>query len=590
MIQRIKFEHFWVQASLVILIASVFVLWKSFNLALTGDDYLGLWRYQEAMKNENWNALRYWLTDYGPQDTITYLIYQKYDFYAPVYYIISFLGRFLAALSFLPLIYTLTKNKWAACISGFFFAISATGLETTDWSFNVPSYFAIASLNVFFIAYFKLHQKQSLPNYTAALFLFILTIVLQPIRLAFLPFVIVALEGVAVLLNRNNLLPSLYRGLSFLIGFFLLIKLTGIGTVAGGISENGGSTFIMSSYIQEVWKLLLAKDIPKLLHPIGQLGSIFIPDSLITEKHNTASLLKIGTLILLPIIIFYCLLLFFLKYISGKIGLKETLAGCVSGIVWIEYAFYIFKIAPEYPVQTSELLITIIGGLLFITFGVFLFSYRSEKEFQTLLFTSIATIMLSYSIAWFRNPSLINETTGRYLIVASAGVAFFIGLLFSKVRHKKTFVFLFLIPLFLIHIKASRNYLHDLESARKFEETERIRSGLMIQESADREKIPSMYYFQSENPDMLYHSIIFGFPMFIHYYADAQNPWNIGYTTNYKEVFDAYIDGSSLKRFGIPEQKVLIENIRGYKIESGELRDMSKELQERVTKDAASKQ
>ena len=95
-----------------------------------------------------------------------------------------------------------------------------------------------------------------------------------------------------------------------------------------------------------------------------------------------------------------------------------------------------------------------------------------------------------------------------------------------------------------------------------------------------------MYYFQSDNEELLHHTIMFGFPMFMYYYKDVKNPWDIGYTTSYKEVYDAFLDGSSLTRFGIKNSDAVpLEHIHGYKIESGELRDMTEELRKKLLED-----
>ena len=582
----IKRNRFWLYCLLTILTVSVFVLWPSFNLALTGDDYLGLWRYTQSMQSANWNWLSYWLTDYGPQDTITFLIHQHFGFQSNVYYFFSFLFRFIAALSSLPLVYYLTKNKWAAFLSGLFFAVSTIGLETTDWSFNMPSYIAIASLNFFILSYCNLQKKQSLTNFFVAIILFLLTIVIQPIRLAFLPFLVIALEFICIVLRQVQLKNALLRVGIFFVSFLLLIKGTGIGTMAGGISDKNGTGSIMATYVQEIGQLIAQKDIPKLLHPIGQLGSIVIPDTVITHKYDMASKLKVGTLILLPLLFFYCFFLFLSKYIFQEMKLKETVIACIIALIWTEYAFYILKIAMEYPYQTSQLLTTIIGGYIFITAVLLLWSYRNDKKVFVPLATSFLIIVLSYSISWLRNPDLINMTVGRYLIVASCGLALLVGLLFSMANHKKTFLICFLIPLFLIHTKASRNYLNNLASVRSSAQTEKIRSGLVRDTEADNNNVPSMYYFQSDNEELLHHTIMFGFPMFMYYYKDVKNPWDIGYTTSYKEVYDAFLDGSSLTRFGIKNSDAVpLEHIHGYKIESGELRDMTEELRKKLLED-----
>src|SRR6185369_3281105 len=148
----------------------------------------------------------------------------------------------------------------------------------------------------------------------------------------------------------------------------------------------------------------------KLLHPIGQLGSIVIPDTVITHKYDMASKLKVGTLILLPLLFFYCFFLFLSKYIFQEMKLKETVIACIIALIWTEYAFYILKIAMEYPYQTSQLLTTIIGGYIFITAVLLLWSYRNDKKVFVPLATSFLIIVLSYSISWLRNPDLINMT------------------------------------------------------------------------------------------------------------------------------------------------------------------------------------
>ncbi len=149
---------------LPLLILSLLVFWPSFKLHLTGDDYLGLWRYHYYLDGHTtgiWNNLNFFLTDYGPQDTFTAIIHHFFDFQPIYYYLFSYLLRLLAAFSFFPLILSLTNNKNAAYLAILFFAITTTGLETTDWSFNMPSYLAIALMNTFLFVYLKARKSAS---------------------------------------------------------------------------------------------------------------------------------------------------------------------------------------------------------------------------------------------------------------------------------------------------------------------------------------------------------------------------------------------------------------------------------------------
>src|SRR5436190_13661716 len=83
----------------LIILISLIVLSPSFNLALVGDDYLGLYRYQATIQSFNNNIIRYFFTDYGPQDLITILIHNFVGFNARYYYFIAYILRILAALS-----------------------------------------------------------------------------------------------------------------------------------------------------------------------------------------------------------------------------------------------------------------------------------------------------------------------------------------------------------------------------------------------------------------------------------------------------------------------------------------------------------
>lgn len=147
----------------LIILISLIVLYPSFNLALTGDDYLGLWRYNfytSGRVGKVWDPISFFLTDYGPQDTFTAIIHYFVGFNSTPYYLFSFLFRLLAAFSFIPLIYYITKNKFAAVFTGLFFSVITTGLETTNWSFNAPSYLAILFLNLFLLTSSIYREKQ----------------------------------------------------------------------------------------------------------------------------------------------------------------------------------------------------------------------------------------------------------------------------------------------------------------------------------------------------------------------------------------------------------------------------------------------
>lgn len=591
-------KHRWTQFIykfvLPVFTLSLFVLWPSFDLALTGDDYLGLWRYELTLKGGMpgpTNSFRYFFIDYGPQDTATAIIHYFVGFQAQYYYTISFILRFLAALSFLPLIIYLTKNKKAALFSSLFFSVCSVGLETTDWSFNMPSYLAIALMNLFLISYFHYRKVGGISIGILSLILYLLTIVVQPIRIAFLPLLVISVELFGVVQRRSilELFSSSIRVVFYIGAFILLLKFTSIGMQAGGVANENGALGVFQQYTKDSVTLIQNRDYAKLFTPIAQLGSIIIPDSQYPKQFDSYSSRKFIFLILVPLFIGYLL---FIRMLKKTLALENRIivVGTLCTVaLWNAVSLMVYQITMQYPLSNTQLLTTILGGY-FLSTILFFIASLFKKEISLYLWTALLLIVLSYLIPWLRNPGALNTTVGRYLIVASAGLSLLIGLVTGQVPKKVPGLTAIFVLLFLLHLGASGTYLKNLSSARSRIATEKIRNTLALDKEADAAKTPSVYYFETDNPNQLYHTIIFGFPMFMYFYQDAKNPWNIAYTTSWKEVYDAHVDGTGLKRFiADTPPPVSIEHIYGYKLVSGELRDITAETRKKLLEETSTK-
>src|SRR5438105_1751659 len=103
----------------LIFLISIITLFPSFNLHLTGDDYLGIWVHNHYVdghmnsansvkswnkENLKWNHINYLLTDYGFSFSTPYWIDHFFGNKPQVNYFISYLLRLFAALSFSPLV------------------------------------------------------------------------------------------------------------------------------------------------------------------------------------------------------------------------------------------------------------------------------------------------------------------------------------------------------------------------------------------------------------------------------------------------------------------------------------------------------
>ena len=141
----------------VVLVLSLFTLFPSFHLALFGDDWLVFYRYLKDLGPESsgpYNNFTFLFTPYGSFDVLMGFLRNFFGYDSTPYYIVSYIFRLIASISFYPIINYLTKNKLAAIFSMIFFSVTPIGLDTTNWVFNMPSYITIALFNLFLYFFF----------------------------------------------------------------------------------------------------------------------------------------------------------------------------------------------------------------------------------------------------------------------------------------------------------------------------------------------------------------------------------------------------------------------------------------------------
>lgn len=262
---------------MLILAVSLFTFLPAFNLGLFGDDWLAFWRYLQYLEPSSsgqWNHLSYFLTSYGPQDIIMGLLQKIYGYNALYYQVTSYILRLIASLSIYPVAWYLTRNKLAAFIAVTFFSITAIGLETTAWVFNMPSYIAISFLNLFFYFYLKSHSEQKNNLLIQAGLLFVLAFLMAPIRMhGLLPFVIIMelfwlFQKLSFIQVKQFLIRILFFFSIFLVIFLILAK-----------SPVAPTLGVSNEIIATLLKLINEGSINFLLSPIKTIGSIFIPFS-----------------------------------------------------------------------------------------------------------------------------------------------------------------------------------------------------------------------------------------------------------------------------------------------------------------------
>lgn len=584
---------------LPIILLALLVLWPSFNLHLTGDDYLGLWRYHYYLDGyttiphdwmgvkTNWNNINYFLTDYGPQDTFTVIIHQLFGFQPQYYYLFSFLLRILAACSFFPLVYLLTKNKIAAYCTSLFFAVTTSGLQTTDWSFNMPSYLAIACMNTFFFVYIKSKLEKSKLFFILSLLLLYISVIAQPIRMTFLPLCATLLEIYFFIRNKKSIrstFGSLFTIILF-IGILLFIYLTGFV----GNSIGAGETFYYRTHIG--WKVLTSNlsylspflshgQTQVLAYPFGMLGSLIFPTNIIPANYEILTPFKAIVKLLLPLFILFVLLCIAFWKKKHFWNVPVVFLPIFLGLLWSIFIYIAFSTI----LVKSQFITMLLGGYaIILLISVFIRRFK-DKNISHGLILGILVAFLSFMAAWVRNPTFMYDSAGRYLILPAAGFTLLLGILLGSVRSYKNKLItagLFVV-LMILQMYTTFTYIYHLSTVRPIQMTENIRKSIPYEAGFNNQNRPLVYYFQPSSSEILHHSLMFGFPVIMGFQYHFFNVWHFVYTDNWQEVVDAYQNGSSLKRFGVPIKKVPLSDIYSFQLDGDHLINTTDQTREQL--------
>jgi hypothetical protein len=578
----------WIPRLFAILFLSLLVLRPSFNLHLSGDDYQSFWRYREyytGMIQGNWDDKKIFLTDYGPQDIAMSLIKQQFGYNPQSYYIVSYILRFIASLSFIPLIYSISKNRNAALMSALFFSITLTGLESTDWVFNMPSYLAIAILNIFLLVLLKSREKNNLGLILLSGILFAFTIIIMPIRMLFLPGIVVLIELYWLVIKRDKkeLITAVFRITMYALIMYVIFSIGNIGNslVGYGGQETGSTLTKISAYFSGLTNQLSHGQYQMLLYPVGQIGTIIFPNTIVFPTRELIGNLRTFLLFVIPSLFIVYVSLSFLRQSFPEITKKLQRRTFIVSAIWALLSFYLFKIYITYPLQTSFFVPILVGGYIVATLGMLIWTYKKNSQFIFYLLLPITITMFSFAQYWLRDPQIIQPTFGRYLIIPAAGLTLLLGIIMSLAKDK-TYIYLLVIALLATHMYASHKYLKHLAVVRDIRMTENIRRtipNVFTEEKLDK---PMVFYFEPKDSEISHHSLLFGFPVIMATQYQFMNIFNIAYTDDWKEVVAAYQTAEGLKRFGTKQEKVQIDNVYSYRLDGTKLLDTTEETRSKL--------
>lgn len=582
---RIKF----ILPILSIFVISFFVFYPSFKLALFGDDWLAFFRYAQHLGPRSpgaWNHLTYYLTPYGPQDILMGFLQKIVGYQSTYYYLLSYIFKLVAAFSFYPLVSYLTKNKLASLFAVLFFSITTTGLDTTNWVFNMPSYITIAIFNLFLYFFLKAREHKKILLLLVSGVLYYAAYVTTPIRMHGSLFFILFLEAFWVFQNRSlSVVKMVALRLSIILVVFLIIRFAG---QSQGPPQEPMERFMIG--LTADIQMLSQGRFDFIFYPIAMFGSLFIPDFILPFTTPVGSMTNLSLKIILPTFLGFILLTFLIIKnipISKTKFLKLMLIG---EVIWSIFVLITYKANLSTFSDPKLSFLCLIGGYILILAALLLTIFLKQANISTSIFLAISWSILSFFFAWWWVPTSIFPTTYRYLIVSAQGIAILLAILISLGRDKRHQKYLFILfsIIILIHIISSRIFIKFSLDSHNQQISDKIWSSIPKVAEIGKSKEPIIFYFEGDdtNGEILHDVVTFGFPphMAIIYNLreeDGGFPVPMSYL---KDVISAFTDGKTMRAYGYPEKPVPSERIYAFHLQGKDnLINVTDQLREKLS-------
>lgn len=558
--------------SLLIIIVSFLTLYPSFNLGLTGDDWLAFYRYAKILgpnSTYNYNHLTYFLTPYGAQDILMGFLHKFFGNNATSYYLTSYFLRIIAAFSFYPVVKYLTKNNIASFFAVLFFSVTPVGLDATNWVFNMPSYITIALFNLF-LYFFLISRETKKPRelLLSGLFYY-LSYVTTPIRMHGSLLFILLIEMFWLIQKRDKAtLRKVSLRILMIIAIFLFIRYSGHSQ---GPYEEVSQRFMLG--ITTSLKFFGQGRFDFIFYPLIMFGGVFIPDLLIPSFSVNSSTQLLFQIALPALVVFVITCLFFIRNLSLK-QKKLTRYLIALSIVWTIIVTLVRKFNPGTLFNSQYIFLLLIGGYLSLLIFHLLWNFSKHIKIVHAIFMATSWTILAFFFAWWWVPQSIFPTTYRYLIVSAVGVSILLSMIISLGKSKKQQIalFSFLLFLSLIHAFSSYSYFNQLKKVRSQELYNNIWSKMPYFPEIKKASRQIVFYFEGVTPDdstVLYNVITFGFPphmgVLYNIIDDAKVPLVMD---SWEEIVSAVKDGKSfIRQYGKAVDPIPVENVYVLKLE-----------------------
>lgn len=583
----LNFQIIWIL--FIIPLLSFIFLKKTLNLALYGDDWeqlYNLWLSFDVSKTLSFFDIKSYLSPYYPQYLFLGLIRHFFGYEPTAYFASSLFLRILATISLFFLVKKLTKKSLPAYLSTLIFTFSATGLQTTDWVFNMNTYAGVFFFNLSLIFYLKLRDSKVLffLKYILFIIFFTLALGIVPVRMHGAVIFIAITEFFLSFFARKEGEFKLdkYFFLRIITPFLILLMLIKLGSF-GSTSDN----LPLKSGFAYLGEMIQKGRYDALFYFFGIIGNIAFPD-------NTISSLALGHFSVL-----------ILHFIAADSILTIALGGgkriFTSLLIFNILGIFLGKLISIWnPLLSSGNILSILTGIHITSISFIIF-----WQFRKTYFLQVASIiiglfwLISFSfLYWVRNPPLIIETTGRYMTMGAYGFAILfaglIGLMIERALYIKKIIALsslasiFILVFWLkINLDASNKYLTNLEENRNITLTNKAWNILLQNVPVIDKENPSVFYFTTDNPTAIYMIFSFGFPPHGGLLYQIPNWINTPIPTeHYEELLKMVSSGEILQTLhGRKPILIPLSRVFAFDFRNGELINITDQIRQKITDD-----
>ena len=595
---------------------------KSFNLALSGDDWLMHWMtwsiFYVRKITSIYNPMAY-LCTYCPHWPQLALMEHFWGYNPFYYYLISMISRVLVALALFYSLKYITKKRYLAFMAATFFAVGYLGIETTDWVFNFIHYLGLAIAVIFLALYFRAKEKPSVKNVLLAAFVYLLALIVSPPRMhGILPLIFILEAGWFLIEGKNYKFKQAIIRILLMIFVFrsLFVGLGDLTMFLRKYNIDIGGGHNVYGYGEQDWtfgRVVQGFDAAKttleegrsdiLLYPMITIGNDVLPDRL----WKIIPFQKISFFGKYPFTFFTfifptILFLGFLGWLLFRIidlNIKQYIYFYLA-LFFLLVTVYLFKRSNVSTFSSEYVAYALVGGYAVIL-SVFLFFVLRKKE-------TLISLAIAIGMGWMVTPGIfpylidplnILHSWGRYSIHQGVGLSIWFAAIFfiamKYLQKKRKYLQLALVCLLVVafaymHSSFTNGYLTDVTKYRSLEIDKKYWSQITSEVSSLDKNVLSVFYLESDPQDALIAEWTLRFTFVgrsaLYYQITNENLNPFMIVNNYGELFSTISDGKRLAQQGKPsDQLVSINNIYAFRLKNRELSNITDVIRERLSRD-----